>query len=148
MRCIHSCRAWRAAPYSWRYMTFLLFRAQSPGRVILGKQYWIHVIRSIGCKDFSEIVVSSSIRLLFVFIRFWFDFIYFVLRSHDSSQDYNFQIRGHLHAVCWIFTMQTIDNILNNSGPYSFISFWWYTWRHLYLDLLFSKPICFHELQF
>ena len=42
-------------------------------------------------------------------------------------------------------TMQTIDNILNNSGPYSFISFWWYTWRHLYLDLLFSKPIWFHE---
>jgi hypothetical protein len=31
--------------------------------------------RSVGCKDFSEIVVSSSIRRLFVFIQFWFDFI-------------------------------------------------------------------------
>jgi hypothetical protein len=35
--------------------------------------------------------------------------------------------------------MQTIDKyILNNSGKDGFISFWWYTWRHLYLDLLFS----------
>ena len=33
-------------------------------------------------------------------------------------------IRAYLYAVCWIFTMQTIDNILNNSGPYSFIYFW------------------------
>jgi hypothetical protein len=31
-----------------------------------------------------------------------------------------------------IFTMQTIDNILNNSDKDSFISFWWYTWRDLY----------------
>jgi hypothetical protein len=28
--------------------------------------------------------------------------------------------------------------VLNNSGKDGFISFWWYTWRHLYLDLLFS----------
>jgi hypothetical protein len=32
--------------------------------------------------------------------------------------------RAYLHAVCWIFTMQTIDNILNNSGKDSFFSFW------------------------
>jgi hypothetical protein len=50
-----------------------------------------------------------------------------------------FQLRAYLiHAVCLIFVMQTIDNILNNWGKESFISFWWYTWRHLYLDLLFT----------
>jgi hypothetical protein len=27
-----------------------------------------------------------------------------------------FQLRAYLHAVCWIFTIQTIDNILNKSG--------------------------------
>jgi hypothetical protein len=26
-----------------------------------------------------------------------------------------FQLRAYLHGVCLIFTMQTIDNILNNS---------------------------------
>jgi hypothetical protein len=26
-----------------------------------------------------------------------------------------FQLRAYLHAGCWIFTMQTIDNILNSS---------------------------------
>jgi hypothetical protein len=34
------------------------------------------------------------------------------------------QLRAYLHAVCLIFTMQTIDNILNNSGKDSFNSFW------------------------
>ena len=34
-----------------------------------------------------------------------------------------FQLRAYLHAVCLIFTMQTIDNILNNSGKDSFIPF-------------------------
>jgi hypothetical protein len=68
-------------------MTFLLFRAQSPAEL-----YWGNSTESmsvVGCQDFSEIVVSSSIRRVSVFIRFWFDFIqYFVLRSHvDSSQD-------------------------------------------------------------
>jgi hypothetical protein len=37
-----------------------------------------------------------------------------------------------------IFTMQRIDNIFNNSGKDSFNYFWWYTWRDLYLDLLFT----------
>jgi hypothetical protein len=41
----------------------------------------------------------------------------------------------YLHAVCWIFTMETIDN----TRIALFLSeFWWYTWRQLYLDLLFS----------
>ena len=35
-----------------------------------------------------------------------------------------FQLRAYLHAVCLIFTMQTIDNILDNSGKDSFNSFW------------------------
>jgi hypothetical protein len=35
-----------------------------------------------------------------------------------------FQLRAYLHAVCLIFTMQTMDNILNNSGKDSFIFFW------------------------
>jgi hypothetical protein len=34
-----------------------------------------------------------------------------------------YQLRAYLHAVCLIFTMQTMDNILNNSGKNSFISF-------------------------
>jgi hypothetical protein len=34
-----------------------------------------------------------------------------------------FQLRAYLHAVSWIFTKQTIDNILNNSGKDSLISF-------------------------
>jgi hypothetical protein len=54
---------------------------------------------------------------------FWIAFARFVS---------GFQLRAYLHAVCLIFTMQTIDNILNNSGKDSFISFWWYTWRDLY----------------
>ena len=35
-----------------------------------------------------------------------------------------FQLRAYLHAVYLIFTMQTIDNILNNSGKDNFNSFW------------------------
>jgi hypothetical protein len=38
-------------------------------------------------------------------------------------------VRAYLHAVCWIFT--------NKSGKDGFISFWWYTWRHLYSHMLF-----------
>jgi hypothetical protein len=34
-----------------------------------------------------------------------------------------FQLRAYLHTVCLIFTMQTIDNILNNSGKDSLNSF-------------------------
>ena len=46
-----------------------------------------------------------------------------------------FETLGFQLRVCWIF----IDKyVLNNSGKDGFISFWWYTWRHLYLDLLFS----------
>ena len=28
-----------------------------------------------------------------------------------------------MHAVCWIFTVQTIDNILNKSGKKGLLSF-------------------------
>jgi hypothetical protein len=46
-----------------------------------------------------------------------------------------FETLGFQLRVWWIF----IDKyVLNNSGKDGFISFWWYTWRHLYLDLLFS----------
>jgi hypothetical protein len=44
-----------------------------------------------------------------------------------------FQLRAYLHAVCLIFTMQTIDNILNNSGKDSFISFWWYIYMKAFI---------------
>jgi hypothetical protein len=47
--------------------------------------------------------------------------VYFVLRTHDFFS--GFQLRAYLHAVCLIFTMQTIDNILNNSGN-DFNYFW------------------------
>jgi hypothetical protein len=39
-----------------------------------------------------------------------------------SNVFFQYKVSG-LHAVCWIFTMQMIDNILNNSGKDSFISF-------------------------
>ena len=76
------------------------FLVPSPRPSYIGETV-LNPCHSVGCEDFSEIVVSSSIRRLFVFIRFWFDFIYFVLRSHDSSEDFSL-IRGYLHAVCWI----------------------------------------------
>ena len=37
---------------------------------------------------------------------------YFVLRTHDSSQDFSYKLI-HMQYV-GIFTIQTIDNILNN----------------------------------
>jgi hypothetical protein len=91
----------------------------------------------VGCKDYSEIVVSSSTELVsraFDDSLFLFDFdsILFILYCARmiSSQDFSYELN--------IYMPETIDNILNNSGKDSFISFWWYTWRHLYLDLLFS----------
>jgi hypothetical protein len=50
-----------------------------------------------------------------------------------------FETLGFQLRVCWIF----IDKyVLNNSGKDGFISFWWYTWRHLYLGAtsIFKLP--------
>ena len=42
--------------------------------------------------------------------------------THDSSQDFSYELI-YMHAVCWIFTVQTIDNILNKSGKKGLLSF-------------------------
>ena len=52
---------------------------------------------SVGCEDFSEIVVSS----LFLFD---FDSILFVL--YCARKDISL-VRAYLHAVCWILTTLT-----------------------------------------
>jgi hypothetical protein len=121
---------------TWRCCFFVPSpRPSYIGETVLNPCHSIHSL--VGCKDFSEIVVSSSIRRLFVFVPFWFDFIYFILRSHDSSQDFSL-IRAYLHAVCWILTMQRIDNILNISGKDSLFLSGDIHEGICYLDLLYS----------
>jgi hypothetical protein len=46
--CIIAAERSEAAPYSWRYMTFLLFRAQSPAEL-----YWGNILNPcqyVGCE--------------------------------------------------------------------------------------------------
>ena len=66
-----------------------------------------------------QLEYSTTLCFYSILIRFY---LFIVLRSHDFFS--GFQLRAYLHAVCWIFTLQTIDNILNNSVKDSFISFW------------------------
>jgi hypothetical protein len=111
---------------TWRSCFFV----PSPRPSYIGETVWIHVSPS-DAKIFRKL---SSARA-FEDSLFLFDFIYFVLRSHDTSQDL-------IHLIQ--FTCSMLDfHYVKGSKIFWIIhgkdsSFWWYTWRHLYLDLLFS----------
>jgi hypothetical protein len=108
----------------------LAFSCPVPGRVILGKQYWIHVIRSdvkIFRKLSSTRAFDDSLFLL-DFDSILFYYLFCIALAWFFS---GFQFNTRLFTCSMLDFHDTIFWIIH--GKDSFISFWWYTWRHLYL---------------